>query len=436
MKTKRLKMHHKIFIGLFLGVILGYILNFIGGEENAFVVTYAIPFLQFLGDVFIRLIRMIVVPLVFFSIIDGVLSLGDVRKLRSIGLKTVLFFLGSAMIAVTIGLVLANIIQPGQGFQLGEAVGEIQVKELPGLYQTILDLIPLNPFESLSTGNMMQVIVFAIFVGIAVLMIGEAAEPVKKLNNLLSQAMFKIIQVIIIIIPFGVFGLMGAAIAKFGTAIFGPVAKFIFVDYLANIVMLVGVYSIFLRFIAKVNPIYFWKQAFEPFLIAFSTCTTSAALPVSMSIAPRLGVPKQISNFVLPLGATANMNGTCIYFGIIVIFAAQLYGISLSISQQIMLALTATFLSVGCAATPQIGLVISFTLLTSMGLPLDATALVAGVYRIIDQIHTATNASGDLVTSLCIASMEGELDRDVFYDLSEIPALQKSAREQILEIDE
>ena len=209
MTKKKLKMHHKIFIGLFLGVILGYSLNFIGGEENAFVVTYAIPFLQFLGDLFIRLIRMVVVPLVFFSIIDGVLSLGDVKKLRSIGLKTIIFFLGSAMIAVTIGLTLANIIQPGQGFRLGEAVGEIQVKELPGLYQTILDLIPLNPVESLSTGNMMQIIVFAIFVGISVLMVGPEAELVIRLNNLLSKAMFKIIQVIIIVIPFGVFGLWG-----------------------------------------------------------------------------------------------------------------------------------------------------------------------------------------------------------------------------------
>jgi Na+/H+-dicarboxylate symporter len=190
-------------------------------------------------------------------------------------------------------------------------------------------------------------------------------------------------------------------------------------------------YSIFLIFIGKVSPIKFWRQAFESWLVAFSTCTSSAALPVSMRIAPRLGVPKEISSFVLPLGATANMNGTCIYFGIIVLFAAQLYGVSLALSQQIMLAITATLLSVGCAATPQIGLIISITLLTSMGLPLEATALVAGIYRIIDQAHTSTNSSGDLVASVCISSMEGLLDRDRFNDLSEIPELEQSVSEDL-----
>ena len=193
--------------------------------------------------------------------------------------------------------------------------------------------------------------------------------------------------------------------------------KFIATDYLANAIMVIVVYSVFLRFIGKVSPIMFWKKAFEPWMIAFSTCTSSAALPVSMEVAPkRLGVPKDIASFVLPLGATANMNGTCIYFGIIVLFASQLYGVNLSIEQQIMLVLQATFLSVGCAATPQIGLVISITLLTQMGLPLEATALVAGIYRIIDQAHTSTNSSGDLVTSVCIASMEKELDRDMYND--------------------
>ncbi|MBP2028453.1 Na+/H+-dicarboxylate symporter [Acetoanaerobium pronyense] len=428
---KKLKLHHKIFIGLFLGIVVGYVLNILGGAEDPIIGGRVMPFLQFLGDFFLRSIRMVVVPLVLFSIIDGVLALGDVKKLRSIGAKTVAFFLGSALIAVSIGLVLANILKPGAGFQMGDISSEVQMKELPGAYQTILDLIPLNPFQSMVEGNMMQVIVFAILFGIAVLMVGEKAKPLVNGVSNLSEAMFKIINIILVIVPYGVFGLMSVAIAQFGLAIFGPVAKFIFVDYLANFIMVAGVYSIFLIFIAKVSPIKFWKQAFESWLIAFSSCTTSAALPVSMRIAPRLGVPKEVSSFVLPLGATANMNGTCIYFGIIVLFAAQLYGIELSITQQIMLAIQATFLSVGAAATPQIGLIISITLLTSMGLPLEATALVAGVYRIIDQAHTSTNASGDLVTSVCIASMEGLLDRDRFNDLNEIPELDHKVSEEL-----
>lgn len=414
---KKMPLYVKIFIGLIGGIIFGYILNLMGGANNAVVNGNILPLLQFVGDLFLKLIKMVVVPLVFFCIMDAALSLGDVKKLRSIGLKTIFWFLGSSAIAAAIGLMLANLIQPGRGVHLGEAASEVTAKPLPGVYQTLLDLIPDNPFGSLTDGSMMQIIVFSLFVGFAVISVGKKAEPLANIIHLLSDTMFKIITLVLGIIPYGVFGLMSVALAKYGTAIFGPVLKFIAVDYLSNIIMLAGVYSIFLAAVGKVSPIKFWRKAFYPWMIAFSTCTSNAALPVSMEVAPKkLGVPRDISNFILPLGATANMNGTCIYFGIIVLFASQLYGIDLSIQQQIMLVLQATFLSVGCAATPQIGLVISVTLLTQMGLPLDAIALVSGIYRIIDQIHTSTNSSGDLVTSVCIASLQHELDRDVFND--------------------
>ena len=417
-EKKKKPLYVKIFIALFTGIVFGYILNFMGGVDNPVINQYILPFLQFVGDLFIKLIKMIVVPLVFFCIIDAALSLGDVKKLRSIGIKTILWFLFSSGIAASIGLVLANLIQPGKGLILGSVDSVVEVKELPGIYQTILDLIPNNPFEALTNGSMMQVIVFSLFLGFAIISIGKEAKPLSDVITLCSQAMFKMVNMILGIIPYGVFGLMSVALAKYGLAIFGPVLKFIATDYLASFLMCSVVYSIFLICIAKVSPIKFWKKAFEPWMIAFSTCTSSAALPVSMEVAPKkMGVPKDIASFVLPLGATANMNGTCIYFGIIVLFAAQLYGIDLSIQQQIMLVIQATFLSVGCAATPQIGLVISLTLLTQMGLPLEAYALVAGIYRIIDQAHTSTNSVGDLVTAVCISSIEGELDRNVFNDM-------------------
>ena len=420
-KTKKKQpLYVKIFIALFAGIIFGYILNFMGGVDNPLINNHILPFLQFLGDFFIKLIKMIVVPLVFFCIIDAALSLGDIKKLRSIGIKTILWFLVSSGIAATIGLVLANLIQPGKGLILGTIENTVEVKELPGVYQTILDLLPSNPFAALTNGDMMPIIVFSLFVGFAIISIGDSAKPLADVISLCSQTMFKIVNMVLGIIPFGVFGLMSVSLAKYGVAIFGPVLKFILTDYLSSIIMCVVVYSIFLVGIAKVSPLKFWKKAFEPWMIAFSTCTSSAALPVSMEVAPKkMGVPKDIASFVLPLGATANMNGTCTYFGIIVLFAAQLYGIDLSIQQQIMLVVQATFLSVGCAATPQIGLVISLTLLTQMGLPLEAYALVAGIYRIIDQIHTSTNSVGDLVTAVCISAIEGELDRDTFNRMDE-----------------
>lgn len=409
-----LKLYHKIFIGLFAGIIVGYILNLLGGQNNAFIGGKVLPFLKFLGDLFIKLIKMVVVPLVFFSIMESVMNLGDMKKLRGIGIKTILMFLGTAMIAVSIGLILANIIKPGLGVTFTAEVAEVQMKEMTGIYDTILNLIPANPFASLTDGDMMPVIVFSIFMGCALLLIGAKAEIVKTVVEGCSAAMFKIIDMILGIIPYGVFGLMGNAMAIYGVDIFGPVIKFIATDYLAAAIHTLGVYSLMLKFIGKVSPIKFWRRAFESWVIAFSTCTSAAALPVAMKIAPEIGVPKETANFVLPLGATANMNGTCIYFGIIVIFATQLYGGEISIQQQIMLAIQATLLSVGCAAMPQVGLVISITLLTSLGLPLEATALVAGIYRIIDQAHTSTNSVGDLVTAVCVSAMEGDLDREQF----------------------
>ncbi len=414
-EKKETPLYVKIFIALFAGIAFGYVLNFMGGVENEIINGYVLPFFQFIGDLFIKLIKMIVVPLVFFCIIDAALSLGDIKKLRSIGVKTIIWFLATGGISATIGLILANIIKPGRGLQLGTAETAMEVKELPGIYQTLLDLIPSNPFQALTSGEMMQIIVFSLFLGFAIISIGKEAQQLCDIISLCSRTMFKVIDMILGIIPYGVFSLMTVALAKYGVAIFGPVLKFILTDYLACITMSIVGYSIFLSVIGKVNPMKFWRKAFEPWMIAFSTCTSSAALPVSMEVAPKkMGVPRDIASFVLPLGCTAQMNGTCAYFGIVVLFAARLYGVELSIQQQIMLVVQATFLSVGCAATPQIGLVISLTLMTQMGLPLDAYALVAGIYRIIDQIHTATNSVGDLVASVCISQMEGELDHEIF----------------------
>lgn len=414
-EKKGTPLYVKIFIALFAGIAFGYVLNFMGGVENEIINGYVLPFFQFIGDLFIKLINMIVVPLVFFCIIDAALSLGDIKKLRSIGVKTIIWFLATGGISATIGLILANIIKPGRGLQLGTAETAMEVKELPGIYQTLLDLIPSNPFQALTSGEMMQIIVFSLFLGFAIISIGKEAQQLCDIISLCSRTMFKVIDMILGIIPYGVFSLMTVALAKYGVAIFGPVLKFILTDYLACIIMSTVGYGIFLTVIGKVNPMKFWRKAFEPWMIAFSTCTSSAALPVSMEVAPKkMGVPRDIASFVLPLGCTAQMNGTCAYFGIVVLFAAQLYGVELSIQQQIMLVVQATFLSVGCAATPQIGLVISLTLMTQMGLPLDAYALVAGIYRIIDQIHTSTNSVGDLVASVCISQMEGELDHEIF----------------------
>ncbi|MDM8534962.1 dicarboxylate/amino acid:cation symporter [Clostridiaceae bacterium HSG29] len=415
LKSKhKIKLFHKIFIGLILGTLVGFYCSSIGGESNKMVAAM-LPWFGFLGDLFLRLIRMVIVPLVFFSIISGVSNLSDIKKLRSIGIKSLLLFFGTAFCAVTIGLIVAHVIQPGVGLTLGEVGGDVAIKELPGIRETILNIFPKNPIESMAQGEMLHIISFSIFIGVALLMLGEKADKMSELIDTASEIMFKITDIVIKTTPYGVFGLMAKATTLFGIKIFGPIFKFILADYLASFIHIAVIYSLVLLIFGKINPIKFYKKAFQPWLVAFSTCSSMATLPVTMRVADEeMGIPKENASFVLPLGATANMNGTSIYFGIIVIFVSQIYGIPLDFKMQAMLVLQATLLSVGCAAVPQVGLLISIALLTGMGLPLDGIALVAGIYRIVDQAHTSTNALGDLVVSTVVASMEGDLDRDKF----------------------
>lgn len=414
MKKRKLKLFQKIFIGLFLGIIVGIILSSIG-KDNPIVVKI-VPWLGLLGDIFLRLIKMVVVPLVLFSITSGVSNLNEIKKLRSVGIKTIVFFFATGFLSIFTGLVMANIFKPGSGLNIAELGSDaVEMRELPTVFESILGLFPENIFDSLSQGEMLHIISFCIFIGAGLLLMGERGKPIVDLIDRCSELMYKVVDIVIQFTPIGVFGLMARAVTTFGVGIFGPLFKFILVDYGANILNIALWYSLILYFIARVNPFKFYKKAFQPWAIAFSTCSSAATLPVTMKVGTNeIGVPKETASFVLPLGATANMNGTGIYFGIVVMFAAQLYGIPISINQQIMLVLTATMLSIGCAAAPQTGLIISIALLTNLGIPLDGIALISGVYRIIDQIHTSTNALGDLVVATSVSSLEKDLNRDIF----------------------
>ncbi len=410
-KKRKIKMWQIIMISLVLGVIVGLILSFLGGTDVAWIASVC-NFMSFLGNIFIRLIRMVIVPLVFFSIVSAVAELKDLKRLRSIGIKTIVLFTLTTAIAITIGLVLVNIIRPGDGVVLTEAVDSVTVTEMPSIYDTLLDLIPLNVFEAFTEGSMLQIIVFSIFVAVAMMLMGKKAEKAENAFKLGADIMYKIIDIVVYYIPVGVFGLMVNAMATYGTSILGNIFKFIVTDYASALTHTLIVYVPLLIFMAKVNPIKYLKVAFESWLVAFSTCTSMAALPVSMKNAKeKLGIPEETASFVLPFGATANMDGTGIFFGIVVVFAAQVAGVDLTIGQMASLVLQATLLSIGCAAVPQIGLVIGTTMIASMGLPLEVIGLITGIYRIIDQIHTATNSTGDLIVAACVASTEGTLDR-------------------------
>lgn len=259
---------------------------------------------------------------------------------------------------------------------------------------------------------MLQIIFFSILLGIAIILLGKEGKKVEQAFKTGANIMYKIIDIIVLYIPIGVFGLMVDSMATYGTSVLGNIFKFILTDYLAAIIQVLIIYIPMLIFIAKVNPIKYLRVVFESWLVAFSTCTSMAALPVSMKNAKeKLGIPNEIASFVLPFGATANMDGTGIFFGIVVVFAAQVAGVELTFLQLISLVIQATLLSIGCAAVPQVGLVIGTTMIVSMGLPVEVVGLITGIYRIVDQIHTATNSTSDLVVAGCVASMEGTLDR-------------------------
>jgi len=411
MRKRKLKNYQLVFISLILGTAFGLILSKAGGKDVAWI-AHVTEFCSFLGTVFIRLIRMIVVPLVFFSITAAVLELKDIKQLRRIGIRTFVLFTVTSGIAIAIGITLAYIIKPGKGIVLKNVTNEITVSELPSIYDTLLDIIPLNIFESFTNGSMLQIIFFSILLGIAIILLGKEGKKVEQAFKTGANIMYKIIDIIVLYIPIGVFGLMVDSMATYGTSVLGNIFKFILTDYLAAIIQVLIIYIPMLIFIAKVNPIKYLRVVFESWLVAFSTCTSMAALPVSMKNAKeKLGIPNEIASFVLPFGATANMDGTGIFFGIVVVFAAQVAGVELTFLQLISLVIQATLLSIGCAAVPQVGLVIGTTMIVSMGLPVEVVGLITGIYRIVDQIHTATNSTSDLVVAGCVASMEGTLDR-------------------------
>lgn len=411
MRKRKLKNYQLVFISLILGTVFGLILSKAGGKDVAWI-AHVTEFCSFLGTVFIRLIRMIVVPLVFFSITAAVLELKDIKQLRRIGIRNFVLFTVTSGIAIAIGITLAYIIKPGKGIVLKNVTNEITVSELPSIYDTLLDIIPLNIFESFTNGSMLQIIFFSILLGIAIILLGKEGKKVEQAFKTGANIMYKIIDIIVLYIPIGVFGLMVDSMATYGTSVLGNIFKFILTDYLAAIIQVLIIYIPMLIFIAKVNPIKYLRVVFESWLVAFSTCTSMAALPVSMKNAKeKLGIPNEIASFVLPFGATANMDGTGIFFGIVVVFAAQVAGVELTFLQLISLVIQATLLSIGCAAVPQVGLVIGTTMIVSMGLPVEVVGLITGIYRIVDQIHTATNSTSDLVVAGCVASMEGTLDR-------------------------
>ena len=361
-----------------------------------------------LGDLFLRLIKFIIVPLILSTIIVGVASTDDVQKLGRLGGKTISYYLITSLIAISLGLFAGYIFTPGAGTDIQlSSKDKVEVQESEGVIDTILNIVPTNPIESLATGNVLQIIFLSIFLGVGITLVGKKAEPVKLFFDGLAEIMYKITGIIMALAPIGIFGLLAPVVGEYGAKVLLPLLKLIIAMLITCIIHVIVVYSIAVKTFGRVSPIKFLKAMFPAAMVAFSTSSSSGTLPVTMKcVEDDLKVSKETSSFVLPLGATINMDGTAIYQGLTVMFIAQYYGEALTFSQLATIALIATFASIGTAGVPGAGMIMLTLVLTAVNLPLEGIALVAGVDRILDMMRTTVNIVGDASASVVVDASE------------------------------
>lgn len=399
-----MKLTTKILIGLGLGAMTGLILNIFSPE--LFTVFDKFLFTP-LGKIFINLISMLVVPIVLFSIILGTAGLGDPKKLGRIGFKAVSYFLATTAIATIIGLVLAFLIKPGLMGQFDTTGAEFNAEKAPPISETFLNLIPANPFEALTSGNMLQVIVFALFIGIALTALGDKTKGIVNLVEQGNAIMMYLVELVMKFAPFGTFGLIATAIGSQGFDAIKAMGVYMLVVVLALIIHAFLTYGSAVYFLGKMNPFKFFKGFAPAMGVAFSTSSSNATLPVSMETAQKnLRVPEPISSFVQPLGATINMDGTAIMQGVATIFIAQVYGVDLTMTEIVTVVLTAVLASIGTAGVPGVGLIMLAMVLQSVGLPVEGIGLILGIDRLLDMARTAVNITGDAACAVIVAETE------------------------------
>jgi len=394
----------KILIALVLGVIVGIGLTFF--PENIFsnVDTYV---LNPVGQIFINLIMMVVVPIVFVSIVLGTAGLGEPAKMGKIGVQTISFFLVTTAIAICIGLVFAFLIKPGAEGIFDTGGADYEAAEAPPVMETLVNIIPDNPITAMATGDMLQIIAFALFIGIALAFLGEKTKGIHRLFDQANDILMFLVNLIMKTAPYGAFALIASAIGGAGLDAIGSMGAYMGTVILGLIIHAAVIYSLAIWLLGRGNPLTFYKGFFPAMTVAFSTSSSNASLPVSMKTAQEnLGIRKEISSFVQPLGATINMDGTAIMQAVAAIFIAQVYGIPLDFTAIIMIILTATLASIGTAGVPGVGLIMLAMVLQQVGLPVEGIALIIGIDRLLDMLRTSLNITGDAACAYIISENE------------------------------
>lgn len=401
---KKLGLAWQMMIGLVVGIIVGAMV------DTQFAQTWFKP----LGDLFIRLIRMVVVPLVIATIIAGAAGISDTSKLGRVALKTLLIYAITTAISVAVGLIFASVIQPGVGLDL--STEGLKAKEIvpPPLVDTLLNIVPINPIEAMAKGSMLQIIFFAVMFGFALSALGERAKPVLNFFEVVGDTMIRVTGTVMRFAPIGVFGLIAFTVSRHGLSVLLPLGSLILSSFLATVFFVCVVLLPMVRIFSKIPVMKFVKGIFEPWLVAFTTGSSAAALPANLDSTRRLGATKAISSFSIPLGNTINMNGTAIYMGVCAVFAAEVFGIPMDMTTKLTVVVMGVLAAVGTAGVPGAGLIMTTIVFTQIGIPLEAVALIAGVDRILDMIRTSINVVGDAASAVVVTAMEGELHSEPY----------------------
>ena len=405
----------KILLAMLVGIVCGAALNAFGAPGEPVFDLLLDAILRPLGDIFIALLQMMVVPLVLVSLVCGVTALGDVTALGRLGLKTFGLYMLTTAVAIILALLLSSIVSPGEGFSLAGDVA-YESRSAPPLSEVVVNMFPTNPIRALAEGQMLQIIVFALFLGFALSQCGEVGARIAAIFEDVNKIVMSMVLMVVKLAPIGVFALIAATFAEQGLEIFGPIAGYFFSVVGALLLHLLLTYSAILIF-SRLNPIQFLLKLRAVMAFAFSTASSGATIPLTLNtVEKRLGAHNSIASFTVPLGATINMDGTAIMQGCATVFIANVYGVDLGIGDFVSVILTATLASIGTAAVPGAGLVMLAMVLNQVGLPVEGIGLILGIDRLLDMLRTAVNVTGDSAVTCAVAVSEGQLERQIFED--------------------
>ena len=412
----KLSFTQKILAAMLFGAILGIILNNISVYNSLINQYLSNGVFEVVGKLFVNSLKMLVVPLVFCSITVGITSLGNLSLMGRVGLKAIIIYLLTTAFAITLALIFAIFIEPGQGYEIDSSI-QFSAKEAPSLSSVLTSIVPSNPILAMADGEMLQIILFAIILGIAITITGSKAESFKKGIISLNEIMMSMVTIIMKFAPLGVFCLIAKTFATQGIDMIIPLASYFFTVTIVLILHVLLTYSAFLKLIGKVSPFVFLKKMRTAIVFAFSTASSNATIPVTLNtVEKRLGVDKSVASFTVPLGATINMDGTAIMQGVATVFIASVYMVDLTIGDYLTVILTATIASIGTAGVPGVGLIMLTMVLTQVGLPVEGVALIIGIDRLLDMMRTAVNITGDSMVSLITSKSEKSFNKSIFED--------------------